>query len=108
MPVLPVPEVVKEMATRIDQIAQQVNEVDRKVQRLFDGLDYLKSSEERMRTIGLKVDTLTGSLDVAKDQLAMLCASAERPNGSSPAGQLSTDAGTVVKSTDSLRLALSK
>jgi TolA-binding protein len=80
MPVLPVPEVVKEMATRIDQIAQQVNDVDRKVERLFDGLHNLKSTTETMKSIGMRVDALNGSLAVARDQLAMLCAAAEKTN----------------------------
>ncbi len=80
MPLLPVPEVVKEMATRIDQIAQQVNDVDRTVKRLCDGLRNLKSSEETVKIIGNKLDALTGSLHVAKDQLALLCATVEKAN----------------------------
>jgi len=80
MPVLPVPEVVKEMAQRIDQIAQQVNDLDRKVERIHDGLRNLKSSDETVKTIGNKLDALTGSLHVARDQLAMLCATVEKAN----------------------------
>ncbi|MBI4963154.1 MAG: hypothetical protein HY913_07755 [Desulfomonile tiedjei] len=80
MPVLPVPEVVKEMATRIDQIAQRVSDLDRKVERFCEGLRNLRASEENVKSIGHKVDALTGSLDVARDQLSMLCATVEKVN----------------------------
>lgn len=81
MAVLPVPELVKDMAAAVDQISRAVAALNAKLDKLADKIGSMKCQEDEVRTMALKMESMSGALSVAKDQLAMLCAMVEKGNG---------------------------
>jgi len=81
MAVLPVPEVVKDMAATVEQISRTVSALDLKLDKLAERIRAIKSQEGEVRAMALTMESMFGSLSIAKDQLAMLCAITEKGNG---------------------------
>jgi uncharacterized coiled-coil DUF342 family protein len=78
MAVLPVPEVVKEMAAKIDKMAKALEGVDQKVQRLQSEFNEIKTTVQPMAGFGNKLDILRGEMQAMKESIRIVTNYVER------------------------------
>jgi len=77
---LPVPEVVREMADKVDRTAENVLAISMAVEKIAADLRALKDRDAQIARVSVQVDAINGDLAIAKDQLSWLCAAARAVN----------------------------
>jgi hypothetical protein len=78
MAVWPVPDIVKEMSIRIERLTDDMHAISLKMDMILGDLRDLKSKNGHMADLALKVEAMTGAVTVARDQIAWLCAAADK------------------------------
>ena len=78
MGVLPVPEEVKDMSRRIDDIARTVEAQQKRIDRIIEEISGVKDAVNSLAALGTKLDTMSGTLTTTKDALRMLSTTVER------------------------------
>jgi hypothetical protein len=77
MGVLPVPEIVKDMAHRIEELTVLMKAVSAKIDVIQKEVTEMKAREQRISDLSLKVEILGGRVSTLTDRLAWLCTSME-------------------------------
>ncbi len=78
MGVLPVPDIVTQMSNKIDQLDASVKATNLKLDKVLDEIRRIRIHEEEVKAVTPKLESMKGSLDITRDQVAMLCAMIEK------------------------------
>lgn len=69
MGMLPVPEEVKNMHWKIDQVIETLHDQNRLLEQIVKRIDELKSNDKEIAEIGWKLKEIENSLTVIKDSV---------------------------------------
>jgi phage-related protein len=78
MGVLPVPEVVKDMAFALDKMAKTLEDVARKTDLLHSEFNEIKSSVQAVGAFGSRLDALQGEMRAMKESVKVVTDYIER------------------------------
>ena len=78
MAVLPVPEIVKEMAFTVDKMAKTLEEVAQKTQQLQSEFNDVKSGIQSVGGFGTRLDALQGEMRAMKESINVVTNYVER------------------------------
>jgi hypothetical protein len=71
MGVLPVPEAVKDMSNRIDQILEILRTQNNILSQMLPQSAKLETQFQELTTLGRKLEVMNGSLEVIKDSIRL-------------------------------------
>ncbi|MEW6349481.1 MAG: hypothetical protein AB1646_10505 [Thermodesulfobacteriota bacterium] len=78
MRMLPVPDIVKEMASQIDDLSVALKSVSSKIDVLHQEFAEMRSREKRLADLSLQMETLGGRVSTLADRVSWLCTSIEK------------------------------
>ncbi len=78
MRMLPVPDIVKEMADRIEDMSVVLKSVSAKIDTLHQEVVEMRDREKRIPDLSLKIEALDGRVSTLNDRVAWLSTSIEK------------------------------